>query len=350
MRNVLVTGAAGFIGSHLCDRLLRDGRRVMGVDNFDPFYSTDIKRRNLGWALAHKNFAMIHEDILNEGEMCRVLADFRPDAVIHLAAKAGVRPSLTDPKGYMMANVAGTASMLEASRRAGVSHFLLASSSSVYGDSEYTPFKETHRTDASVSPYAASKKACESLAHSFHHVYGMNTTCLRFFTVFGPRQRPDLAIARFTDLIAKDQPVPVFGDGSTSRDYTFVLDTVDGIVRAMERPKGYSIYNLGNSSPVSLSDMVAAIAEELGCTPRIVRLPDQAGDVRTTFADITAAVRDLGYRPSTGFRDGIRRYVKWFRAAQFGVDTCNGDLPTSAVTVAVGSSQPSGRCMQAALD
>ncbi len=350
MKKVLVTGAAGFIGSHLCERLLNDGLLVLGVDNFDPFYSVEIKRRNLGRALAQDTFTFINEDILEEPEMCRIVADFKPDVVVHLAAKAGVRPSLSDPRGYMMTNVAGTASVLEASRLAGVSHVVLASSSSVYGDSEYTPFKEAHRTDTSVSPYAASKKACESLAHSFHHVYGMNTTCLRFFTVYGPRQRPDLAIARFTDLISKDQPVPLFGDGTTSRDYTFVLDTVDGIVKAMERATGYSIYNLGNNTPVSLSEMVAVIAEELGSKPRIVRMPEQAGDVRTTCADISAATRDLGYSPCTSFREGIRRYVRWYRAAQFGVDTFYEELPVGTITAAVAAVPPSTRWMQAALD
>lgn len=350
MKNVLVTGAAGFIGSHVCERLLADGSRVMGIDNFDPFYPAEIKRRNLGRSLAHGRFTLINEDILNGSEMCRLMADFRPDAVIHLAAKAGVRPSLSDPQSYMVANVAGTASVLEACRRANVAHFVLASSSSVYGDSAVTPFKETARTDSSVSPYAASKKACESLAHSFHHVYGMNTTCLRFFTVYGPRQRPDLAIARFTDLISKDQPVPVFGDGTTSRDYTFVLDTVDGIVRAMERPCGYGIYNLGNHTPVSLNDMVAVIADELCRTPRIVRMPDQPGDVRTTYADISAATSDLGYQPSTSFRDGIRRYVRWYRAAQFGVDTCAVGLVDADSSAVVNAKQSAPGWMHAALD
>jgi UDP-glucuronate 4-epimerase len=311
----LVTGGAGFIGSHLVDRLLDDGQDVVALDNFDPFYDPDRKRRNLASAAQSSRFQLAELDLRNAENLARLVADVRPEAIIHLAAKAGVRPSIERPGEYVAVNVQGTANLLEAACRLDpLPRFIYASSSSVYGDRPDAPFRESDRVDNPISPYAATKKACELLAHTFHHLHGLPTTGLRFFTAYGPRNRPDLAIYKFAKLIEAGQPVPMFGDGSTRRDYTYIADIVDGIIRATERCTSHHIYNLGNSNPIELRDMIATIASALGKQPIINQLPEQPGDVRQTYADISLAERELGYRPSTPFAQGIAHTAAWLRS------------------------------------
>lgn len=313
---VLVTGAAGFIGSHLCERLVHSGRRVVGLDNFDPFYDPAIKRRNLDALPASKLFELVEGDIRDAGLAAAVFDKHRFDCVVHLAAKAGVRPSIEDPVGYMDVNINGTVVMLEATRKHNIKKFIFASSSSVYGNNEKVPFAETDNVDTPISPYAATKKAGELICHTYSHLYGIGMTCLRFFTVYGPRQRPDLAIHKFARLIEAGAPIPVFGDGSMRRDFTYIDDIIDGVVAAMESCGGYEIYNLGESRPVRLDDLIAAIETALGKKAVLDRLPDQPGDVRQTYADVDKAVRRLGYRPKTELTDGLRRFVHWLRYEQ----------------------------------
>jgi UDP-glucuronate 4-epimerase len=312
----LLTGGAGFIGSNLADRLLADGGEVTVIDNFDPFYDETRKRANLAPASQSAGFRLAVLDIRDADAVSRIVRETRPDTIVHLAALAGVRPSIERPALYSEVNVVGTVHLLEAaSRLEPRPRFVYASSSSVYGDRPTAPFRETDSVDLPVSPYAATKKACELLAYTFHHLHGLPVTGLRFFTAYGPRNRPDLAIYKFATLIERGQPVPMFGDGTTRRDYTFVDDIVDGIVRAIDRCTGHHLYNLGNSSPVELRELIDAIGASLGKTPVIERLPEQPGDVRQTYADVTRANRELGYVPSVPFREGLDRFVAWFRSA-----------------------------------
>jgi len=311
-----VTGGAGFIGSHLVDRLLADGAEVIVVDNFDPFYSRAIKEANLAGALRHPRCRLVELDIRDGPGVAALVDRVRPDVIVHLAARAGVRPSIADPALYAEVNVLGTVRWLEAACRLEPRpRFVYASSSSVYGDRPDAPFRETDPVDLPISPYAATKKACELLAFTFHHLHGLPVTGLRFFTAYGPRNRPDLAIAQFTGLIDRGEPVPVFGDGTTRRDYTFIADLVDGIIRAIERCTGHHLYNLGNSDPVELRRLVAAIGQALGKTPVLRHLPEQPGDVRQTYADITRAAAELGYAPKTAIAEGLAQYIAWYRAS-----------------------------------
>jgi UDP-glucuronate 4-epimerase len=311
-----VTGGAGFIGSHLVDRLLDDGAEVIVVDNFDPFYARAIKEANLAVALRRPRCRLVELDIRDAAGAKALMNQVRPDAIVHLAARAGVRPSIEDPALYADVNVLGTVHWLEAaSRLEPRPRFVYASSSSVYGDRPDAPFRETDSVDLPISPYAATKKACELLAFTFHHLHGLPVTGLRFFTAYGPRNRPDLAIAKFARLIDRGEPVPMFGDGTTRRDYTFVGDIVDGIIRAVDQCTGHHLYNLGNSHPIVLADLVDAIALALGKTPIIQHLPEQPGDVRQTYADISRAANELGYAPKTPISDGLARYIAWYRTA-----------------------------------
>lgn len=311
--SVLVTGAAGFIGSHLTERLLADGEEVVGLDLFDDFYDPRIKEENLVRARAHRRFREVRGDIRD-----RAVLDALPDhvdAVVHLAARAGVRPSIAHPELYASVNVEGTAALLELARRRGVRTFVLASSSSVYGDNEKVPFAEDDPVDRPISPYAATKRAAELVAHGHHRLHGMSVVALRYFTAYGPRQRPDLAIHAFARRIRERRPIPVFGDGSTARDYTYVDDIVDGTARALAWTRAhagvYEIVNLGGSRTVELSEMIQVLADELGAEPIVERLPPQPGDVQRTWADVAKARRLFGYAPTTGFREGIRRFVAW---------------------------------------
>ena len=311
----LVTGGAGFIGSHLVDRLLDDGDEVLAVDNFDPFYPRETKWSNLIRARLNPRFRLVDLDIRDAERLGQVVRQFQPDVIVHLAAKAGVRPSIDEPALYAEVNVVGTVHLLAAACRIEPRpRFVYASSSSVYGDRPDAPFRETDSVDLPVSPYAASKKACELLAHTFHHLHGLPVTGLRFFTAYGPRNRPDLAIAKFARLIDRGEPVPMFGDGTTRRDYTFVADIVDGIVRAIARCSSHHLYNLGNSDPIELRAMIDALGAALDKTPMIQHLPEQPGDVRQTCADITRAATELGYAPRTPFREGLERFVAWYRS------------------------------------
>lgn len=313
---ILVTGGAGFIGSTLVDRLLAEGHEVVALDNFDSFYPEVVKRSNIESAAGFPRFRLVEADICDSEPVHDLVRGFHPEAIVHLAARAGVRPSIEQPALYSRVNVQGTVHLLEAAcQLKPLPKFVYASSSSVYGDRGNPPFREDDRVDFPVSPYAATKKACELLAHTFHHLHGLPVTGLRFFTAYGPRNRPDLAIAKFARLIERGEPLPMFGDGSTSRDYTYVDDIVDGVVRAIERCESHHIYNLGNSSPMTLKAMIALLADALGRQPIIHQKPEQPGDVRMTCADISRAERELGYRPSTPFPVGIQRFAEWFRDA-----------------------------------
>lgn len=314
MDGVLVTGGAGFIGSHVCEALLARGTPVIAVDNFDEFYEPAVKRRNVAACLARPGFVLVEGDIRDAELIEGLFVAHRPAAVIHLAARAGVRPSIEKPLLYQDVNVRGTAVLLEAARKHHVKRFLFAGSSSVYGNNEKVPFSETDNVDHPISPYAATKKAGELLCHTYSHLYRLPITCLRFFTVYGPRQRPDLAIHKFARLIEAGRPIPVFGDGSTSRDYTYIDDIVDGVLRALDRCAAYRIYNLGESRPISLSDLIAALETALGKKAIIDRQPMQPGDVLRTYADVSRACAELGYEPRTPIEVGLERFVAWLRS------------------------------------
>jgi len=310
---ILVTGAAGFIGSTLCDRLLAEGREVVGLDAFDPFYPEDQKRRNLRGALRQDTFRLERADIRDRDALARILAEGRFDGVVHLAALAGVRPSLERPGDYADVNVMGTTRILDAATRAEVPHMVFASSSSVYGERTDGPFRESDRVDRPISPYAATKRAGELVAHTFHHIHGLSVTCARIFTAFGPRQRPDLAIRKFAERMLAGEPIPVYGDGTAVRDFTYVDDLVEGLVRALDRPLGFALLNLGAGRTIVLADVIAALEGALGVTARIDRLPRQPGDASRTWADIGEARRALGYEPATPFEQGIARFAAWLK-------------------------------------
>ena len=311
----LVTGGAGFIGSHLSQALLARDCQVVVLDNFDDFYDPAIKHSNLRHCLDHTGFTLIRGDIRDSSVLESLFADSPVDVIVHLAAKAGVRPSIADPIGYYDVNVTGTAHLLEAARKFEVTKFIFGSSSSVYGNNRKIPFAESDNVDFPISPYAASKKAGELLCHTYHHLFGIDITCLRFFTVYGPRQRPDLAIHKFIKLIDTGQPIPVFGDGSMSRDFTYIDDIIDGILAAVDRCAGFNTYNLGESQPIGLNTLIAAIEQALGAKALIDRKPLQPGDVQRTSADITLAQAQLDYNPSTDLAHGLGKFVVWFRGS-----------------------------------
>jgi UDP-glucuronate 4-epimerase len=308
VKRVLVTGGAGFIGSHLVRALIDRGDEVAVVDNFDPFYPERLKRRGLD-----PRARLFQADIRDGEAMQRAFADARPEVVVHLAALAGVRPSLERPAAYMDVNVRGTAVVLEAARQAGTRRFVLGSSSSVYGARAEPPFRETARIDSPESPYAASKVASEVLARTFHNLYGIEVAALRFFTVYGPRQRPDLAIHKFSRRMLQGQPIPFFGDGSTRRDYTWVDDILAGVLAACDVPMKFDILNLGGAKTTSLAELVALLEEALGVRAILDRQPAQPGDVPLTSADVSHATETLGYTPRTSIRSGIAKFADWVR-------------------------------------
>jgi UDP-glucuronate 4-epimerase len=312
--NFLITGGAGFIGSHVCERLLKDGHSVWAFDELNSFYDPQIKRRNIRdiQSLA-KPFEFVQGDITDRAALDELFGSVKFDQVIHLAARAGVRPSLAEPALYQRVNVEGTVNLLEAARLAGVKKIIIASSSSVYGVNSKVPFAESDPIFAAISPYAASKLACEALGHVYHHIYGMDIAMLRFFTVYGPRQRPDLAIYKFAKLISAGKPIPVFGDGSTARDYTFVSDTIDGIMACTQREFRFDIFNLGESQTVTLSRLIEVLEAALGRKAIIDRQPAQPGDVPLTFADISKSRAKLGYQPHIKIEQGIALFIDWFR-------------------------------------
>ena len=315
MSSILVTGAAGFIGSHLVDALLSRGESVVGFDNFDPYYPAAVKQSNLAQARQNSRFALVEGDLRDRASLERLFAEHDISRVAHLAAKAGVRPSIANPVAYVEHNLTGTTTLLEvaAVHSERLKQFVFASSSSVYGDTTDVPFREDAPTDQPASPYAATKKAGELICFTYHHLTGIPVTCLRFFTVYGPRQRPDLAIHKFARLILAGKPLPLYGDGSTSRDYTFVEDTIAGVIAALDRPQGYRIYNLGRGEPISLLDLVRHIETAFDCKAQIDWQPLQAGDVTITYADISRARADLGYDPQTSFAEGIQRFAAWLK-------------------------------------
>jgi len=312
--NFLVTGGAGFIGSHVCERLLGLGHSVWAFDDLNDFYDPAIKLeaveelRTLG-----ANFEFVQGDITDRRALEDLFHGVRFDQIIHLAARAGVRPSLQDPALYQRVNVEGTVHLLEAARGRGVKKITIASSSSVYGVNGRVPFSESDPIFTPISPYAASKLACEALGHVYHHVYGMDIAMLRLFTVYGPRQRPDLAIHKFARLIAQGRPIPVFGDGSTARDYTYVTDTVDGVIACTGREFGYEIFNLGESQTVQLSYLIELLEKALGLEAKIDQQPPQPGEVPITYANIDKARARLGYDPKVKVEEGIPKFIGWLR-------------------------------------
>ncbi|MGD0058295.1 MAG: NAD-dependent epimerase/dehydratase family protein [Verrucomicrobiia bacterium] len=307
--NVLVTGGAGFIGSHVVEALLARGDEVTVLDDFNDFYDPSVKRRNV--ASFAKRVCIIESDV--RGDQRRLFRSSTFDAVVHLAARAGVRPSLDQPRLYTDVNVMGTQNLLEWVRECGIRKFIFGSSSSVYGAAQKVPFRESDLAQQPLSPYAATKLAGEALCHAYHHLYGCDIVCLRFFTVYGPRQRPDLAIHGFTRAISEGKPIELFGDGTTARDYTYIDDILQGVIASLDRKLGYEIINLGESRTVELRELVALIEKTLGKPATIKRLPMQPGDVPLTYADISKAKRLLGYNPRVAIEDGIERFVHWFR-------------------------------------
>jgi UDP-glucuronate 4-epimerase len=315
MMRVLVTGGAGFIGSHLVDRLLERGDYVAVVDNFDDFYSPAAKRANLAAQKDNKRLQVTEADIRNADAIESLMANSRFDCIVHLAARAGVRPSIQNPLDYVDTNVRGTYVLLEAARRHGIGRFIFGSSSSVYGTTSRVPFDENDRLTGPISPYAATKIAGEAACHVYSELYRIRTVCLRFFTVYGPRQRPDLAIHKFARLITRGEPIPVFGDGTSRRDYTHIGDTLSGILAAIEYDGAlFDVFNLGESQTVELRRLIALLEKRLGATARIEWLPAQPGDVPLTHANIDKARQLLGYSPKVGIEEGINKFVTWFLA------------------------------------
>jgi len=316
MRTYLVTGAAGFIGSHLCEKLVADGNKVFGIDNFDEFYSKKIKLKNLEKLLPSDLFNLLECDIRDLDSLEHFLTNISPDVYIHLAAKAGVLPSIRTPYEYIKTNIDGTYNLLEIIRRkSNGKKLIFASSSSIYGNNKKTPFVETDPVEDPISPYAFTKKSCELLNHTYHHLYGIDIINLRLFTVYGPRQRPDLAIHKFVDMILKNEPVTMYGDGNTSRDYTFVNDTISGFLGAIDyivkNENVFETVNLGNHNPVKLSELIQTIYSLLGRKPDIKELHQQSGDVEITYADISKAVKLFNYHPKTTLHEGISAFIKW---------------------------------------
>jgi UDP-glucuronate 4-epimerase len=308
----LVTGAAGFIGSHLVEALLSRGHRVIGLDNFDSFYDPIVKRRNLEGALQSEKFRLIEEDVRACSSLEAIFNEESIGVVYHLAARAGVRPSMEAPLLYQSVNIEGTLSLLEAMRRSSCRRLVFASSSSVYGNAMSVPLRESDNVDHPISPYAATKKAGELMCHTYHHLFGLEIACLRFFTVYGPRQRPEMAIHKFTKCIADGEPLPMFGDGDTARDYTYIDDIIQGILAIENSFSGFRVLNLGESHTTTLSDLIAMIGRSLGREPKLVHHSLQPGDVTITFADISEA-RSLGYEPRTPIEKGVERFVEWYR-------------------------------------
>ena len=315
MKRILITGGAGFIGSHLVDRLLNsDVEQITVVDDFNDFYEPNIKRANICSHLNNPRYQLVEADIRDAKTLEQSLAVAQFDCIVHLAARAGVRPSLDQPRLYNETNVNGTLNLLELARQRGIKQFVFGSSSSVYGINAKVPFSEDDPIRQPISPYAATKGAGELLCHSYSHLYAIRCVCLRFFTVYGPRQRPDLAIHKFARLISEGKPIPVFGDGTTRRDYTYIDDIIDGVVAAINYDQSdYEVINLGESRTVELRELIALLEKELDAHAVIDRQPAQPGDVPQTFADITKARKLLGYNPQTQIEEGLRKFVDWFR-------------------------------------
>ena len=311
--NILITGIAGFIGSHLGEKLVELEHNVIGIDNFDNFYSKEFKIFNLKNLNKEKKFIFYEINILDKDALKKIFEIHNLDLVVHLAAKAGVRPSILEINSFYEVNVNGTLALLETMKDYELKKMIFASSSSVYGNNQKVPFSEDDKVDLPISPYAATKKSGELLCHVFNHLYKIDITCLRFFTVFGPRQRPDLAIHKFVRLIDEGLPIPLYGDGTSSRDYTYIDDIVNGILKAIDNIEGYNIYNLGESRVISLKDLIRTIEIALDKKAIIKSLPFQSGDVFITYADISKAKKELEYKPSFSLDEGILNFVKWYK-------------------------------------
>ena len=318
MSTILITGGAGFIGSHLCERLLSDGVKVICLDNFDTFYDPKIKIKNAeGIAKQFSDlFELVTGDIRNPEHLKGIFQKGKVDFVVHLAARAGVRPSIAKPLLYEDVNIRGTVVLLEACKEHGIKNFIFASSSSVYGEKQRVPFTEEDLDIQPISPYGATKRAGELLCYSYHHLYGMNVACLRIFTAYGPRQRPEMAIHKFTRLVDRGEKIPIYGDGSSRRDYTYIGDLIDGILGVIRHHKGFEIYNLGESQTTSLKELIRLIEEAFGKRANIETMEFQPGDVSVTYADITKAKRMLKYRPTVKMKEGVQRFVEWYKRAK----------------------------------
>ena len=316
MRNILVTGGAGFIGSHLVDRLLgEDGWEITVVDDLNDFYSPEIKRTNIAGHLTRDNYHFVEADIRDAAALAAIFAGTKFEVIVHLAARAGVRPSLSEPKLYAETNINGTLNLLELAKKHGIKQFVFGSSSSVYGINSKVPFAETDRIHQPISPYAATKAAAELLCHTYSHLYDIRTICLRFFTVYGARQRPDLAIHKFAKLISAGQPIPVFGDGTMRRDYTYIDDIIQGVRSAIDYDATlYEVFNLGESQTTELKELISLLERELDIHAIIDRQPMQPGDVPTTFADISKSREMLRYNPTTKIAEGIPKFIEWFQS------------------------------------
>ena len=310
---ILVTGGAGFIGSHLAERLIKEGREVCVIDNFNDYYDPELKRKNVANLLTKKNFELIDGDILDKPLLEKLFRERNIKKVVHLAARAGVRASIKEPLLYEQVNIGGTLNLLQLSVENRVGQFIFGSSSSVYGVGADVPFREDRHPGVPVSPYAASKQSAEHFCHTYSHLYKLPVTVLRFFTVYGARQRPEMAIHKFIRLIDNGEEIPVFGDGHSRRDYTYFSDIVDGMISTMEKRDSYEMFNLGDSQTVELIELIALIEENLGKKAKIRRLPDQPGDVPITYANISKAQKLLGYQPKVNIEEGIARFVDWFR-------------------------------------
>ncbi len=312
----IITGACGFIGSHLAKALVARGDKVLGIDNFDPFYDRKLKLANIA-DLDQNNFQLIECDIRNTKEITEIFQQDKFDSVFHIAALAGVRPSIEEPARYASVNIDGLVSVLEAARNANCKRIVFSSSSSVYGDNQKVPFAETDPVDEPISPYAATKRSGELICHTYSKVFDLSIACLRFFTVFGPAQRPDLAISKFMNMIEAEQTIPMFGDGSTSRDYTYIDDIIQGVLAANDflttNKNNYRIFNLGGSQPITLKEMIDKVARVVGKEAKIEQLPMQTGDVQRTFADITRSKAELGFNPQSTFEEGLQKQWEWVK-------------------------------------
>ena len=317
MSTYLVTGGAGFIGSTLCEKLLAKNQEVIVIDNFCDFYNPELKEKNIMGFLDNSNFKLYRADIRDSKALSKVFKENNIDIVVHLAAMAGVRPSIENPCLYQDVNCLGTQNLLEEMKLNKVKNLVMASSSSVYGNCKELPFKEDMVVDFAISPYAATKKANEVMTHVYHKLFGFNVIVLRFFTVYGPKQRPDLAISKFTRLMLNNEEIPMYGDGLASRDYTYIDDIIDGVCKScdyvLQNKDVYEIFNLGNSTPIPLKQMIDTISETLCIKPKIKKLPMQPGDVNITFADISKAKELIGYEPKTEFKQGIKKFVEWYK-------------------------------------
>ncbi|NIR51190.1 NAD-dependent epimerase/dehydratase family protein [candidate division KSB1 bacterium] len=312
MKRILVTGGAGFIGSHLSEMLLSQDFEVVCIDNFNEYYSPNSKRRNIGRLTKQDRFTLFEGDILNLDLLQQIFRNQRIDVVVHLAARAGVRASIKQPMLYQQVNVEGTTNLLEMAKEFEVEKFIFGSSSSVYGENKKVPFSEEDPVDHPISPYAATKKSGELICYTYHHLYELPVACLRFFTVYGPRQRPDMAIHRFTKNIYAGDAITMFGDGKSRRDYTYITDIIDGICKAIDCCESYHIYNLGESRTIELSELIELIGKCLSKKPKIETLPVQPGDVPITYADISKARNEIGYEPRIGIEQGVENFVKWY--------------------------------------